>query len=235
MVLEETSTALNDDMRLISPHALLQICQGLITQDRSGNVTLTHSSIKGFLTSEWIRSSGVHFFSLDPSTADQTVMRKCLAYLCLDNFRPGYTSSAASATDRLEAYPFLGYAAQFWAIHGASCQFEDRDRVLVNRLFETKCLPRRGNFGVWVQTLIPHTDVGSIEATHPLYYAASFGLVPVVNAILTSDPEVKINAPGGRFRSTPLFVACWRHNYEVADLLLACRKGTCLERHRPRG
>ena len=73
---------------------------------------------------------------------------------------------------------------------------------------------------MWVQTLVPETDTRTIDNTEPLYYAASFGLVPVVKAILASDPNVNINARGGRFNSPSLFVACWRRNYEVAEILL---------------
>ncbi|KAJ5092536.1 hypothetical protein NUU61_007406 [Penicillium alfredii] len=221
VVLGETTTVLDDDMTLVSPHVILQICQGFITRDRTGKVNLAHSSVKDFLTSEWIRSSRVQYFSLDPSTADSTIMRKCLSYLCLENLRSGYRPSPILAMQRLQEYPFLEYAAQYWALHGASCKFEDRDRQMVNRFFETKHLPQRGNFGAWVQTLIPEADIAHIETTHPLYYAASFGLVSVVRAILDSDPDIDVDAPGGRFGSTPLFVACWRSNYEVARLLLS--------------
>jgi hypothetical protein len=220
VVLEDTCTVFDDDMELVSPRILLQVCQGLITQDQFGAVVLAHASIKDFLTSEWISSSSVKYFSLDPTTADQTIMRQCLTYLCLENFRSGATPSSHMRHERERNHPFLKYAAQFWATHGLSCEFDGHDRELVNRLFDSKHLPNRGNFGVWVQTLLGGVSFESILSTEPLYYAASFGLVPVVKAILASDPELDIDARGGRFRSTPLFVACWRSNYKVAQLLL---------------
>jgi ankyrin repeat protein len=220
VVLEETCTVFDDDLELVSPRILLQICQGLITQDESGRVNLAHVSIKDFLTSEWIRSSSVQYFSLDHATADKTIMRHCLTYLCLDNFRSGYECSIDLIAAREHERPFLEYAAQFWATHGGSCDFDGHDCQLINKLFDSRYLPHRGNFGVWVQTLVPEVDIESIETTQPLYYAASYGLVPVVKAILASEPPVDVDARGGRFRSTPLFVACWRGNYEVAELLL---------------
>lgn len=219
VVLDESDTVLEDDSMLVSPLILLQLCQGLIDLDMQ-TVNLAHASIKEFLTSEWILSSKVRYFSLDPSTADKTMMRKCLSYLCLDNFRCGYTTSRGLVWKRLKTNPLLRYAAEFWAIHATSCNLDDTDRHLINRFFDTKRLPRRGNFGLWVQTLIPEADCADIEATQPLYYAASFGLIAVVKTILESDPDVKIDAPGGRRRSTPLFVACWRRHYKVAELLL---------------
>ena len=220
VVIDLSSRVLDDDMRLVSPQILLQISQGLITQDRSGNVGLTHSSVRDFLTSRWIRTSRVQYFSLDPSIANQIIMRSCLAYLCLDNFQSGYVSSRELSWQRLESHPFLEYAAQFWALHGKSCTFSGRDWQLVRRLFSSRSLPRRGNFGVWVQTLIPDVAIAKIEATQPLYYAASFGLVQVVKDILASDPDLDIDAAGGRLAVSPLLIACWRRNYEVADILV---------------
>ncbi|KAL1886818.1 hypothetical protein Plec18167_000753 [Paecilomyces lecythidis] len=220
VVLDEECTVFDEDLVLIPPGILLQICQGLITEDEFGHLNLAHVSIKDFLTSEWIRSSSVPFFSLDHETADKTIMQQCLTYLCLDNFRSGYVSSADSIASRQDENPLLEYASYFWASHCRGTDFDIRDRQLVNKLFESRSLPRRGNFGVWVQTLIPEVKISNFETTQPLYYAASFGLVPVVKAILASDPDVDIDARGGRFQSTPLFVACWRGYYEVVELLL---------------
>ncbi|PYI27857.1 hypothetical protein BP00DRAFT_428931 [Aspergillus indologenus CBS 114.80] len=221
VVLEEACTILDEDTKLISPRILLHICQGLITEDEFGRVNLAHASVKEFLTSEWIRTSSVRYFSLNSVTADQTMTRLCLTYLCLDNFRSGYASSFDEVAAREQEHPFLSYAAAYWATHGGACDFdEDDDRQLVNKLFNSRDLPRQGNYGVWVQTLIPEAELEVIETTHPLYYAASFGLVPVVRAILASVPDLKVDAPGGRYGSTPLFVACWRGHYEAAELLL---------------
>ncbi|GLI75512.1 hypothetical protein PoHVEF18_003768 [Penicillium ochrochloron] len=216
VVLDETCTTLDEDMMLVPRDILLRICQGLISVDQAGHVNLAHSSVKEFLTSEWIRSSRVSRFALEATTADATIMRKCLTYLCLDNFKSGYGESKKHTKVR----SFLYYAAYFWPKHGTHCEFEDSERELVNRFFATKSLPRRGNFGVWIEALIPGVKPSIIETTEPLYYAASFGMASVVKAILASDPSVDINAPGGRVGATPLFAACWRRNYEVAEVLL---------------
>ncbi|RAK73166.1 uncharacterized protein BO72DRAFT_531283 [Aspergillus fijiensis CBS 313.89] len=221
VVLEEACTVLDEDTKLISPRILLHICQGLITEDEFGRVKLSHSSVKEFLTSHRIRTSSVRYFGLDPATADQTMTRLCLTYLCLDDFRSGYAWSFDEVAAREHEHPFLSYAGAFWATHGGACDFDvDGDRQLVNKLFDSRCLPRQGNYGVWVQTLIPEAENQVIETTHPLYYAASFGLVPVVKALLASVPGLDVDAPGGRYGSTPLFVACWRGHYEAAGLLL---------------
>lgn len=216
VVLDETCTVLDEDMMLVPRDILLQICQGLISVDQVGHVNLAHSSVKDFLTSDWIRSSRVGHFALDSATADATIMRKCLTYLCLDNFKDGY----GEYRERPKVRSFLYYASYFWPTHGTYCDFGKSERQLVNRFFATRKLPRRGNYGVWIESLIPGVDTSIIENTEPLYYAASFGMASVVKAILASDPDVNVNAPGGRVGATPLFAAGWRHNYEVVEILL---------------
>ncbi|KAJ5161099.1 hypothetical protein N7492_006491 [Penicillium capsulatum] len=220
VVLDESSTTLDEDMMLVPPHILLHICQGLITRGRTQYLSLAHASIKEFLTSEWIRSSRVSYFSLDPTTADATMMHKCLSYLCLDNFKGGYLHAYEEPWRYLETHPFLDYAAHSWAVHGAACGFQRSKRGLSKSFFATRHLPRCGNYGVWVQTLLPGADTRVIQTTHPLYYAASFGMLRVVKALLASDPDIDIDQRGGRVGATPLFAAAWRYNFEVVEVLL---------------
>ncbi|THV89698.1 hypothetical protein D6D27_06299 [Aureobasidium pullulans] len=72
-------------------------------------------------------------------------------------------------------------------------------------------------------------DLEILSTTHPLYYAASFGLYQIVQTILQEDPHVDINAQGGRYGSRPLFVACWREHYDIAHLLLDAGADVTLE------
>lgn len=220
VVVDEGSTVFDEDMMLLPPKILLHISQGLITIDASGYVSLAHSSVKEFLTSDWIRESSVKYFALDHKTADSTIMRRCLTYLCLDNFKTGYVPTAAACYARLDEYSLLKYAAHYWAVHAAACDLDEHERSLVNKLFESKDLPRRGNFGVWVQVLLPRVAINVIETTQPLYYAASFGMASVVRAMIESNPRLDINAPGGRVGATPVFIAAWRRNLDVVDILL---------------
>ncbi|KAJ5118756.1 hypothetical protein N7448_010464 [Penicillium atrosanguineum] len=220
VVVDEGSTFFDEEMMLFPPKILLNISQGLITIDASGYVSLAHSSVKEFLTSEWIRTSSVKCFSLDPTTANATIMRRCLTYLCLDNFKSGYVPTADESYARLEEYPFLEYAAYYWAIHAADCVLGEHERSLVNHLFESKSLPCRGNFGVWVQALLLEVDIEVIEKTQPLYYAASFGMTSVIKAMIKSNSGLDINAPGGRTGATPVFIAAYRGNIEIVKILL---------------
>ncbi|KAJ5459469.1 hypothetical protein N7530_011413 [Penicillium desertorum] len=226
VVTDETSKTLDEDMMLVPPHILLEICQGLITEDQDGYLNLAHASVKDFLTSDWIRSSRVQYFALDPATADQKAMHSCLTYLCLDNFSRGYLTCPENPPKVREAHPFMTYAANFWPQHGAACDFGDVEPDMIHKFFATRSLPGRGNYGMWMQTLLRTTagsntnDAVAIDGTHPLYYAASFGMVPVVKSILASEPDIDVNAPGGRIGATPVWIASLRFNFEVVDILL---------------
>ncbi|KAJ5285643.1 hypothetical protein N7524_000949 [Penicillium chrysogenum] len=226
VVTDETSKTLDEDMMLVPPHILLEICQGLITEDQDGYLNLAHASVKDFLTSDWIRSSRVQYFTLDPATADQKAMHSCLTYLCLDNFARGYLTCPENPSRVREDHPFMAYAANFWPQHGAACDFGDPKQDMVHKFFATRSLPGRGNYGMWMQMLLRTTagsntnDAVAIDGTHPLYYAASFGMVPVVKSILASEPDIDVNAPGGRIGATPVWIASLRFNFEVVDILL---------------
>ncbi|KAJ6439052.1 Ankyrin repeat-containing domain protein [Purpureocillium lavendulum] len=226
VVFEESYTSIDDYNLLISSRVIPRISKGLIELDND-QVYLAHSSIKELLTSDWIRGSKVRYFALDSGTAHKNVMRKCISYLCLDYFRCGYKTSDNLISDCLiKDRPLLEYAAHFWAVHGTSYNLDGADRRLITQLFHTERLPQKGNFGFWVQILIPDAGPEDIATTQPLYYAASFGLVPVVKAILGSVPNLELDSPGGRYGSTPLFVACWRRQYEVVKLLLEAGANT---------
>ncbi|KAJ5791665.1 uncharacterized protein N7518_008676 [Penicillium psychrosexuale] len=226
VVTDETCMTLDEDMMLVPPHIILDICQGLITEDQNGYLNLAHASVKDFLTSDWIRSSRVQYFALDAATADLKAMHRCLTYLCLDNFAQGYLKYPENPAKVRHDHAFMTYAANFWPQHGAACGFGERKQDMIHKFFATRSLPGRGNYGTWIQVLLRTTaasnttDAIAIDGTHPLYYAASFGMVPVVEYILASEPDIDINAPGGRTGATPVWIASLRFNFEVADVLL---------------
>lgn len=120
----------------------------------------------------------------------------------------------------------MTYAAKFWPQHGAAYGFGDPKQDMIHKFFATRSLPGRGNYGTWMQMLLRTTagsntnDAVAIDGTHPLYYAASFGMIPVVKSILASEPDIDVNAPGGRIGATPVWIASLRFNFEVVDILL---------------
>jgi len=68
--------------------------------------------------------------------------------------------------------------------------------------------------------LVPKIAVRDLLATQPLYFAASFGITSLISKMLETDPNLDIEAPGGRAGSSPLHVASFRTRTEAVKLLL---------------
>lgn len=219
VVLEETDRNLDDDFRLTDPASIIDICRGLV-QLEDGYVTLAHDSIRACLMSDWIRDSPVAEFWLEPAACHRAIMRKCLAYLHFDAFAKGHIENRKEYVLRCRMYPLIDYAAVCWPDHAANTTLEKEDEQLILDFFKTKALPRGGNFDSWVQALLGTVNTQSIERTQPLYYAASYNMVPIVKLLLRQGSDVDVNKPGGRFGSTPFAIACYRGHSEVAKLLL---------------
>lgn len=226
VVFDESQREMNDEDRLNQPEVIIDICQGLVTRDLSTwRVMLAHSSVKNFLLSDWIRQSKAAYFSLDPASANRTIMRKCLAYLWLDGLK-AYAENKIELEQRCQRYRLLYYAPQYWPLH-AEEEPNPQDMKLIKAFLDTYKLPRGGYFTSWTQCLLGSTRGKDIEHTQPLYYAASYNLLPIVRVLIDSKQnsndgaeEIDLNAPGGRGGATALNIACFRGHYEVAKALL---------------
>jgi hypothetical protein len=243
-VLRESDRHLDADCRINPPTAILDICQGLVHTSRdwdlSGTdgssfsaleflagarptfVTLAHDSIRSFLTSDFIKSSSVREFYLDPSLAHAEIMRKCLSYVRFEAFAHGPAASLGALRTRYRAHPLVAYASHYWPIHSEGSPLSPGDEAAILAFFATKAgRPSGSSFASWVQFLLESSDLESIQGTEPLYYAASFNMRSVLRLLLR-DPAVRagIDEPGGRFRTPPLVVAVWRGNDDAAEMLI---------------
>lgn len=234
-ILESDDTTLDQDSRLKEPEVLLEICHGFISHESSmigkGEVKLAHSSVKDYLLSDHVRnaSQGDPYFAFNAEEGNEILMQKCLTYLMFDDFTPGVATSATQVEWRFDTFPLLDYAAYYWGLHASSSSTSSTAgsawTTLAHQFFATRSLKRAGNYGAWVSCLIPEAHPSLAMKTQPLYYAASFGILPLVNALLaeakTSPSTVNIEAPGGRHRSTALQVATFRGRKAVSEALFA--------------
>ncbi|KAH7327932.1 ankyrin repeat protein [Stachybotrys elegans] len=220
VVLRESDTSIDDDSRLHNPLIILDVCQGLI-DGNANSLTLAHDSVRSFLSSSYIRQTAAAYFSMDPSDAHASMMRKCLSYLRLDVFAQGPVVERKHLNERKEAYPLLNYATMLWPIHSERSTLSPSDEACILSFFDTKRHGDGSSFESWVQLLLDSTMLESIRQTEPLYYAASFNMLSVLKLLLRPELGVDVNRPGGRFRSPPLFVALWRANLTAAKMLLA--------------
>jgi hypothetical protein len=223
VVLTKGDNSIDDDCRLFDPQVILSICQGLIVYDEQTSfVALAHSSVKAFLTSDAIKNGPAAYYSVDETEGARHIWQKCLTYLMLDEFKqpcPDFRSLA----NRRNAYPLLKYASENWASHCSPSWPPDYplidteiDEIL--SFFDTRHLPGGGNYTSWIQVLLYEAPAERARKTEPLYYAASYGIVPLVDRLIRSG--VNVNAAGGRNNATPLIVACYRGHAATVQRLL---------------
>ncbi len=217
VVFEDDDTQLDDDLRFENPELLIDISHGLLEYDPSSQtVSLGHSSIKAFLTSDWIKSSAASDFAFDEESAHKVVWNTCLAYLSFSRFQGGCTEYY-DPTD--EESPFLKYASVNWPLHIKNPKRDDWARI--QAFLSTRSLPGAGNYGWWIDAITRgEVDEDVVQDSHPLYYASSFGYTGLAEAILIFDDAVDLEARGGRGDSTALQVACFRQKLGVANLLV---------------
>lgn len=204
--MEDDSTTINENLRLLQDVDLLEICSSLISYDSEKQyIVLAHSSVWVYLTSEKIRDSDSREFFLDGSWADTILTRKCLRYLCSPAFSTGYCILEEELFDRWRDWPLLEYCAESWPTHARYVEdlshIDYRTKNLLFRFFDTAQNSRGGNFGAWVQSFMPFANL-NIENSTPLYYAFRFGLNSVVKMILAVQGNKSLEVRGGRRGST---------------------------------
>ncbi|KAF5597611.1 ankyrin repeat-containing protein [Fusarium subglutinans] len=220
-VLEDYKRRIDEECRLPEPMVLLEICQGLIDYDAATSVvTLSHSSVRAYITSSITREGEIGYFSYDISGIHADIAHKCLSYLLLESFQDGCCTNE-ELERKFRDYPLLRYASQYWPHHERLTDRHGRHETSALAFCLSHKKAGGGNFNFWVQCLLPYSSRDTITATEPLYYASSFGLADIVASLLTSE-GVDVDAQGGRFESSALHAACYRGHVEIARQLLEC-------------
>jgi hypothetical protein len=223
--LEATPPRFEPDSRLLDPRTILSMCSSLVTTSRAKALRLAHASVADYLTRP--NPSGPSQFHFTRNSALQFLAQTCLAYLLNPEFSEGDTGLTHTHVEqRLRTFAFLWHTVNFWPIYlkreagDPEEHLTPRTKEILQMFFSTSKLPNGGNFAAWVRMLIPHSPASYVQNTHPLYYAASFGLFEVVRIILDTEKELDINVLGGRARATALHVAVYRDHIDVVRLLL---------------
>lgn len=207
---------IDDSKCLTNPKDILSICGGLLNLqgDETGLVTLAHHSVKSYLVSD--PKGNASYFKLSASESHRNIAIKCLAYLSFDDFSSGPCSPISLINKRYKQFPLLRYAAQKWASHTHLLKKLDNSFWKVLKPFLFSADEGRGNFLSWVQLLIPQSQ--NISNTSPLYYAASFGLSPIIPFLLEGGADMESH--GGRCGATPINIASFRGYVDVVKILL---------------
>jgi hypothetical protein len=182
-------------------------------------VQLAHFSVKDYIVASNTKFGKATFFTINPALSHLAMVETCLVYL----LHPASACGYCSWDDRAQLFqtlPLYSYATY--------CLFHHLNRIgdtipakcwaLLQRFFETRKLPDGVNFAAWICSLNADISLEQALASEPLYYACSFGCLPLVKKLchLGADTE----APGGRFSATPLFAACFRRQTDVVRFLL---------------
>ena len=224
LVIPEDGSEIGPESRLQWPQELLRTCGSLTTSasDPLGtHLMLEHSSEREYLMSERLKSSPVRGFHLNPRTADTIISKFCLNYLLSSEFQSGYCLTDEELVNRMDDSPLLVYIRDTLWDHLYFVDPHGPLRPLIIRFMNSQYLPRRGNFGAWLQLFNPSIAFHSIEETTVLYWAAREGLLPLVKLILAVEGNRNLEQRGGVFGSTPLHVASWTGETAVVKELLA--------------
>ncbi|KAH9165986.1 hypothetical protein EDB89DRAFT_2076339 [Lactarius sanguifluus] len=201
--------------------AVLSTCSSLIAVvgvDGSQVVQFSHFSVKEFLTSDRLATSGgdASHYHISLGLAHTLLAQACLGTLLSLDDEDGESNSADRDGN---SFPLASYAAQHWVAHALVDKVLPRVQGGMQRLFD----PTKPHFAAWVQLYnvedqIWRSDPIMERMAMPLYYAALCGFRGLVEHHLIKYPE-HVNALGGG-RGAALHAASARNHVEVAQLLL---------------
>ncbi|KAK9792863.1 hypothetical protein SCARD494_06731 [Seiridium cardinale] len=221
VAIEEGSSRIDEEARLRSTSDILVLGNSLITTAQEGKqVKLAHLSVRDYLLSASIvQDPSLSKFCLGQIDGDARIAIYCLTYLMFSDLGDGPADSAEAYLERLRCMPLLKYASKAWPYHVRRAKQSRELDILVLKFFQS-----RGNFMSWVQVI--NADANFKWNVYPqhatsLYYAASFGLLGVVQHLLSpSGASEGINKPGSRFGGTPLHAATIRGHTHIMEILL---------------
>lgn len=214
----EHAIAITDKDRDIDPDNIIRVqilasmCAGLVKFDESDCVRLVHYSAKNYFSEtenqdRWFPEGAIKLTS------------NCLTYLMFDQFEQGACSGPSEATDfdaRVQAYPFLQYAAEHWGKHLLKNPRDDLFDLARALILDSQRFAAISQ-ALWYFDDEDSTSWAGRDGSTPLHLATHFGLNKLVTELLAGgiDPDVRdLNGV------TPLALAAARGLHEVVSTLI---------------
>jgi hypothetical protein len=198
--------------------AMLSTCSSLITVVDDGRhrvVQFSHFSVKEFLTSDRLATSGadVSHFHIPAEPAHTVVAGACLGILLRSDSGVGDAKAKSSS-------PLAKYAAKHWVDHAQFGKVATSKEDGMRRLFDLA----RPHFAAWLKlhdidtrwdNFVGYNSV--IPRGSPLYYASLSGFRDLAAHLVDENPQ-HVNARVGQNRS-PLVAALRNKHFHTAELL----------------
>ena len=161
---------------------LLVVCAGIVTIRENNTLSFVHYTAK-----EYLDRRRTELFP----NAQRDLALVCLTYVAFDDFAQGPCSDDKTFEHRLENYPFLQYASEYWAIHGRG----DAEMGIVGPAlgFLRNDARLMSSIQVVYSTKIhnPGYSQKYIRGVSSLWFAATFGLSIVTTRLLDEGAFVE--------------------------------------------
>ena len=217
---EDENPIYDADNRLSDPNDVFQICLSLVSTSVTAEVKsqngqlipaeflrLAHFSVKEYLTSQAIRQGPYSAFHVNEFEAHMSVAQACIAYLLNVN-------GPANSRTSLEL-PLADYAANFWNVHAELGFHAENGSILEEKVIE---LLESVHAMTNIHTLCkPHYPTHSLVEKPALHWAAQFGLLNVVERIMTNMEDINKR---DRVRRTALHIAIQFRQESIARFLI---------------
>jgi ankyrin repeat protein len=208
-----------DEEGISDEERLLSVCAGMVAiQNESRTISLVHHSAQ-----EYFKRKAIEHFP----RAQDDIAAVCLTYLLFENFEAGPCASDEDLETRLQKYPFLEYAANYWGNHFSQGSRRDKDLVLgfLEEASKSACciqIIHKNILRPPVEQRRRHQRFKecqqSLRDVHSLWLAAYFGLTDIIEVMLGKGMDVMMKTGYGE---TALHPAARRGNEAAVKALIA--------------
>ncbi|CAL1703640.1 unnamed protein product [Somion occarium] len=220
--------SVDEDVGVFEATDILDICGSLLHHSpKIGRVTLSHFTVKEFLTTGHLQLSPLRHYHLAPSDVAKELSILTLTYLRFDVFANGICYNAPQFHARLTDNPLYSYTTMYWFHHVSLAPDDDEDvfenirSLFIDPFNYPKALSFRQVHqyeGSRDWERFEHGGPSPVTMVGPLWYAITYGHLWVVRRILRDDPHL-LNEEIPEY-GTPLMLAAYRGQVEIAQLLL---------------